>query len=253
MKKILLISVFLFVGLAIANAKQTFVPRYSSFIQIDEQGDTIDQRSSRTTLYKDDADGMFRVAVIHETLTLERIKYIKHMQTAASLSTLSAVLSGVSAFSSDWQQRYQGELLMYMNSTLAEIYNQNVNAAKKLEIETWVENTGTEELLLADQERGMMWFLQPGQVIRFTMQNPDVMQLRVSTVDHRKRHFVTIGAGSIMREANVAYEDDKCYVFPFYENEDGYQVVNHYILMDKITADQRSLSKDEFKAMKKSK
>lgn len=253
MKKLSFIFVFILMGLSVAEAKRTLVPRYSSFIRIDEQGDTVDQRSSRTTLYKNETGGLFRVAVIHETLTLERIKYIKHMQTAASLNMLSAVLSGVSVFSSDWQQRYKGQLLSYMNSTLAEIYNYNANAAKKLDIQTWVENTSNEELLLADQERGQMWFLQPGQVIRFTMQNPDVMQLRISTIDLRNRHFVTIGAGSFMREADVAYEDDKCYVFPFYENNQYFQDVNSYVLIEKITMEKRHLSIEEFKALKKRK
>lgn len=253
MKKLVIVILLLATTIA-TEAKQTLVPRYSSFIRIDEQGDTIDARSSRTTLYKDEENGMFRVAVIHETLTLERIKYIKALQTAAAFSTLSAVLSsGVSVFSGDWQQRYHGRLLTYMNTTLAEIYNRNADAAKKLEVQAWVENTGKEELLVADQERGKVWFLQPGQIIRFTLQNPDIMELRISTVDHKMRHFVAMGAGSFLREATVSYEDEKCLVFPLYDTSDEYQEIMGYVKMDKQTADQQQISKEEFKLLKKGK
>ena len=53
MKKLVIVILLLATTIA-TEAKQTLVPRYSSFIRIDEQGDTIDARSSRTTLYKDE-------------------------------------------------------------------------------------------------------------------------------------------------------------------------------------------------------
>lgn len=248
-----ILCLILLMSASTMEAKRTLVPRYSSFISIDEIGDTIDELSSHTTLYKDSPNGMFRVAIIHETLTLERIKYIKRMETAAGLSTLAAVLSGVSTFSSDWQQRYRGRLFNYMNSTLADIYNYNAKAARKLDIEAWVENTGNEEMMLADQERGRVWFLQSGQTIRFSLNNPDVMQLRISTLNNSERYFVKIGAGSFMRDAEVSYEDDKIYVFPMYDDDKEFQVISEYVIMDKVTAEQQRISKKDFKAMKKEK
>jgi hypothetical protein len=151
---------------------------------------------------------MFRVAIIHETLTKQRIKYIRRMETITALTMLSASLSAISTFSSDWRQRYRGRLLTYIDASLADIYNHNASAARKLDIEAWIENTCQEEIMLADQERGRVWFLQPGQVLRLTLNNPDIIMLRISTIDHSRRHFITVSAGSMLRDAQVEMETD---------------------------------------------
>ena len=199
MRKWVLLLLMAFISVSLAHAKSTLVPRYSSYISISEQGDTIDERSSRTTLYKDDTIGLFRVAIIHETLTKEKIKYIHRLETKLGLAMLSASLSAFSTISSDWKDRYMGRVGTYVNGTLADIYSHNLNTAKKLGIEAWVENTSSEEIMLADQERGLVWYLLPGQVMRFTMNNPDILMLRISTINNERRHYVTISAGSILR------------------------------------------------------
>lgn len=252
MRNLFIVALLLVV--AQVHGKWTLVPRFSSYISIVAQGDTLDAISSNTTLYKDEQDGMFRCAVIHETMTVDRIRYIRRQENRAALFTVSAVLSGVSAFSSDWRQRYRGRTLAYMDATLASVYQQNADAAKKLEIEAWIENTSSEEIMLADQDRGTVWFLQPGQDIRFKMQNPDVMQLRISTTDNRVRHFVTICAGNFLRNANVEYENDEYYIFPVTTtDDDGDIYIDRYAVMDKKTADIREISKKEMKQLKKQK
>lgn len=245
--------IFLFLSVSIAvQAKWTLVPRYSSYIEISEQSDTLDKRSINTTLYRDDTQGMFRVAIIHETLTRERIKYIKRMQTATALSSLATILSSTSVFSSDWHQRFNGRLQTYINASLTEIYERNANEAKRLEIDAWIENTCDEELMIAEQERGLMWFLRPGQTLRFSISNPDILQLRVSTLSQKRIHYVTMAAGSFLREARVEYEDDDCWVFPLeVAGEEGYLETIGYAVMDKKTAEQHNITKEEFKALKK--
>ena len=235
-----------------AQAKWTLVPRYTSYISISEQGDTIDARSSRTTLYKDDSLGMFRVAIIHETLTKQRIKYIRRMETREALTTLSASLSAISAFSGDWRQRYRGRLLTYIDASLADIYDHNASAARKLDIEAWIENTCQEEIMLADQEHGRVWFLQPGQTLRFTMSNPGIIMIRASTIDQSRRHFITVAAGSMMRDAQVEMETDNEYIFPQKEADgSGFYDTTGYFVVDKLTSDKRHITKEEYKQFRK--
>lgn len=250
MKKILILLLLL--PVIKAQAKWTLVPRYSSYISISEQGDTIDVSSSYTTLYKDDSQGMFRVAIIHETLTKKRIKYIYHAETMAALSMLSASLSAVTTIGGDWTQRYRGRLAAYIDGTLADIYNHNVSAARALAVEAWIENTCQEEIMIADQEHGQVWYLMPGQAIRFTLHNPDILLLRISNINHERRHFVIIAAGSLLRNAQVEMETEEEYVFPQVEADgDGFYNKVGYVIFDKMTAIQKQMSPDEYKAFKR--
>ncbi len=237
----------------ICHAKRTFVPNYTSFISISEQGDSTNERSINTTLYRDDENGMFRVAIIHETLTRERVKYIKRMETAMSLASFAAVMSAVSTFSSDWKQRYRGRVMTYVSGTLADIYNQNVNEAKTLELQAWVENTSTEEIMVADQDRGYVWFLKPGESINCILANPDIMQLRISTLNHSRVHYIAIGGGSVLKETEVEWEDDDAWVFPMLGEQYSYGKFETigYVVVDKKTANQHKLTIEEFKKYKR--
>jgi len=251
-KRTFLIALFAAMCVLQAQAKWTMVPRYSSYISISEQGDITDARSSRTTLYKDDSLGMFRVALIHETLTRERIKYIHRTEMKMALSMLATSLSAFSTISSDWRQRYAGRLGAYVNGTLADIYSHNASAARRLGIETWIENTGSEELMIADQERGKVWFLLPGQTIRFTLGNPDVALFRLSTTDNKRVHYVTVAAGSMLRDLQVEMETDYVFVFPLMESDgDGFYDKTGYVIFDKMTADQRNITPEEYKQFRK--
>jgi hypothetical protein len=235
------------------HAKRTFIPRYTSFISISEQGDSTNECSINTTLYRDDERGLFRVAIIHETLTRERIKYIKRMETATALASFAAIMSGVSTFSSDWKQRYRGRVMTYVNGTLADIYNQNANDAKKLELQAWVENTSTEEIMVADQDRGNVWFLKPGESLNCILANPDIMQLRISNLNHSQVNYITMGGGSVLKEAEVEWEDDDVWIFPLLSDEYGngtFETVG-YMMLDKMTANQHRVTVEEFKTYKR--
>ena len=252
MKQIFIV-LLLTLMVATCHAKRTFLPRYTSFISISEQGDSTNERSINTTLYRDDEKGMFRVAIIHETLTRERVKYIKRMETAASLASFAAVMSAASTFSSDWKQRFRGRVMTYVSGTLADIYNQNSNEAKTLEVQAWVENTSTEEIMVADQDRGYVWFLRPGESINCILANPDMMQLRISTLSHSRVHYITMGGGSILREAEIEWEDDDAWIFPMLGDQysSGRFETIGYMLVDKKTADQHKLTIEEFKNYKR--
>lgn len=252
MKRTAIICILALVAIT-CHAKRTFVPRYTSFISVSEQGDSTDECSINTTLYRDDEGGMFRVAIIHETLTRERVKYIKRMETAATLASFAAVMSAVCTFSSDWKQRFRGRVMTYVSSTLAEIYNNNANEAKTLELQAWVENTCSEEIMVADQDRGYVWFLRPGESINCILANPDMMQLRISNLNHSRVHYVTMGGGSLLREMEVEWEDDDAWIFPFLgdQKRDGRFNISGYMLIDKRTATQNRLTIDEFKTYKR--
>lgn len=250
-KTVILILHLLIISLSV-SAKNTYIPRYTSYIEIVNGTDSARFESDKTTLYADESSGMFRIAIIHETLTLQRIKYIKRLETAQSLSILSAVLSGVSSLSGNSAQRFRGQTMMYASGVLANIYEQNISAAKKLEVEICIENVSQEEIMIADKERGLVWYIQAGAVLQVKLQNPEIVQLRVSDLHHQKIRYVTAGGGSTLRDAKLTWENEQYWVFPFLEtDDDGEQYANEYFVMEKLTGEQRKITKAELKLMKK--
>ena len=251
-RKKLLLIVLLTIACITVEGKKTFIPKYTSFIKIEHDGDSTVLEGDKSTLYANAETGMFRIAVIHETLTLQRIKYIKRMETATAFAAFSAVLSGVSSLSSDYEQRFRGRSQANVSGVLADIYNQNANAAKVLNIEIWVENTSHTEIRLSDAERGLVWYLRPGDIYKIPLPNPDMLQLRVSDLGHTDVCYICVGAGSILKDTNIEWENDNFWVFPILlRNEKGDLYAEEYVLIDKLTGERRKILKNELKAIKK--
>lgn len=250
----LFLTAILFSTAVAVWSKTTYIPKYSSYLEIVNGIDTTTIESDKSSAYADCDNGMFRVAIIHETMTLERVKYIRRMENAKAWSIFSAFLSGVSSLSSDYSQRFQGQTKMYVSGTLAGIYQKNISLAKKLGIEVWIENTCPKEIMLSDIERGLTWYLRPGSIYKIELPNPDIVQFRISDLDHQEVRYVSIGAGSILRDAKISWENDQYWVFPYYEQyDDGTTYVEDYYLVDKVTGVQKRITKDEFKKIKNDK
>ncbi|MBQ3896405.1 MAG: hypothetical protein II734_04790, partial [Paludibacteraceae bacterium] len=190
-----LITFILLTASLCAYSKTTYIPKYSSYIEIANDTDTSFFEGNKTSLYADDNNTMFRIGIVHETLSVRKIKYIRHNEISASLYAVSAIISGVSSLSSDNSQRFHGRSQMYLSKTLSDIYSQNASAAKRLGINIYIENTSKEEIMVADTERGLVWYLQPGAFYSIPLPNPDMMQFRISDLNHKKISRVTMGAG----------------------------------------------------------
>lgn len=254
MKRISLIIILVTSSIVLAQAKWTLVPRYSSYVSISQQSDTVDYRSINTTLYRNDTLGMFRVAIVHETLTKQKAKYLRWRPGYSFMASYRDMTNTATDFDEMQDEEFQGSLRDYVRGTLAEIYDKNKGNGKQLAIEAWIENTCQEELMIADERTGKVWFLRPGQAMGQKLRNPDVRMLRISTLNHNRLHYVTIAGGSFMRDVNVAYEDDACWIFPMEApNEEGILQTEAYFVFSKATAEQQRITIEEFKEIKKRK
>lgn len=247
-RKILLLLMILFSTTGMA--KWTLVPKYSAFISVENKQDSLFLESDKTSLYYDDS--MFRIGIVHETLTLNRIKYIRRQETYAGWFGFFSVISSLTTMSNNWVTRLRGRALTYSNAVLSGICNYNVSAARKLAIDACIENVTDEELLVVDMERGLVWYVQPRQYLCLSISNPDVANLRVSDIYHKNVKFVTIGAGSTLKDVNIEWENENYWVFPLQERTmTGAYVTLSYFLKDKYTGEQREITKEEFKKLKK--
>lgn len=200
--------------------KTTYIPSYASYIHIVDHNDTLQVSNVERQLELADKGGMFRISIIHEDLSHERIKMIKRTKALSGWAAASSVLSGVSAalsrnnlqyFVRMQSSRIAGEIsAMYAGIAMAE---------QTLDIEIWVENTSEQELMINDMERGLTWYILPHQGIQLSTNNPDLLRLRVSDLHHQHVSYATVTAGSAVDKAELKYEDDENWFIVAYKRE----------------------------------
>ena len=234
------------------HTKTTYIPMYRSMIRIEQGNDTIFDTNKKISLELASGDGMFRVSVNHEDMTLEKIKEIKRSKAAAGWMGFAAVMSGVSTGMT--RNPFLHTIRMYNAiaiSELADIYTFNAEATQILGVEAAIDNTSSEEIIVSDMERGLTWYLKPHTSLYLPMLNPQLLELRVSDLFHKSVKYVTIGAGSTSKKIDIEWEDEEYWAFPLTDTDSsGYISTIGYCLLHKYDATTQQLSKDEFKKFK---
>ena len=251
MRKLFFLLLLVYVPL-VAAAKWTLVPNYSAAIATREGNDSVYIDGKLSSLYLDDSKGEYRIAVIHETLTMERIKYIKRMESSAAWSGMAAVVAGASSLTGNWRARYFGKVLTFANASLSSACLNNAEAAKVLEVEVYFENTSSRELMVADIDRGRVWYVAAGTALNIKLANPDILQLRISDLNSSRISYATVGAGSELKQTYVEYETPDDLIFPIRQpDENDFVEVTGYMRVHKSSGEHIPMSKEEFKEYKK--
>ena len=255
MKKTFLLMLMLVAGLAV-DAKTTYIPKYKSYIHIVNGTDTVAVSGNTEDLELSDNGGMFKIYVEHENITAEKVKAIKRAKRAAGWASFSAVMSGVSTALSDNSLQYMVRSTnTQIASQLADIYTRNANAEQRLKIDLLIENTTKEELMINDMERGLTWYIKPSQFFYSQLNNPDVANLRISSIHNDHVRYAVITAGSLARKKAIAWEDDECWISAVMTNESNAELktIEKYLRISKTDYTESDMSIEEFKAYKKEK
>lgn len=236
------------------TAKTTYIPIYRSYIHIVNGTDTSVVSNNLMDLETADESGMFKIYVEHEDVTKEKVKAIKRAKRTAGWATFSAVMSGIStAFSRNSLQYMIRSTTTRIAAQLADIYNKNAHAEQNLLIDTWIENTSGEELMINDMERGLVWFIRPSEYLHLQLNNPDVANLRISDVHHNNIRYALVAVGSLVEKKEIEWEDNKCWIYGVWGNI-GFsevRVINYYVRISKEDYSEKEMSIEEFKAYKK--
>ncbi len=253
MKRLLFFFVvFMFVNSVIG--KTTYIPKYRTYIHIVNGSDTIVKSNNLRELELAGNDNMFRLYVEHEDVTNEKVKAIKRAKRAAGWATFSTVMSGMStAFSDNSLQYLVRSSNTIIANQLADIYKENANAEQKLMIDLWMENTAEEELMINDMERGLTWYVKPSQFFHFQLNNPDVINLRISDVHNTQVRYAMIATGSQVNKKEIEWEDNDCWISGIwgYIGFSEVKVIEKYVMISKTDFSEREMSIEEFKAYKK--
>lgn len=248
-----------------AKTKTTYIPTYRSFIQIKQNmTDSIFAESKLGRLDLTAQDGSFSITLVHEDVDKQKVKAIKRAKAAAGWMTFAALLSGFSAgFDATY---YNSSLLTYVEmrrtenyAVLSDILHNNSKGEQRLTIEFFIDNLGSEELMVADMARGLTWYILPHTSMQFSLPNPGIERLRISDLQHKSVKYADIVGGSYVEKEVVAWEDDNSWiVLRFKEGSDMDEYEGRlpntdytYYCINKATYDSFEMTPTEFKDFKK--
>jgi hypothetical protein len=207
-------------------------------------------------------DETFRITVVHEDVTREKVKEIKRMKAAAGWSLVAAMMAGATAgFNSAY---YNNALLTYVDMrrlensvALSAIVNREASAEERLSIDFFIDNLSSQELLVSDIARGLVWYVLPHTSIQFNMINPGIEQLRISDLHHTNVQYADIIGANIVQKEVIECEDEECWITVL---DDIYAYRNGnrkdysgpiYTYINKTTFEKREISAAEVKNYKK--
>ena len=259
MKNFFLIIV-LFCLVSPIKARTTYIPFYRSFISINtENGDSVRKEDSGClTLSVRTED--FCISVVHEEMTKEKVRTIKRKKAAAGWMAASTILSSVSALSSGSLAGFEARTAnARLSGLMTRMYADNANAEQILKLQVQFSNLSQHEMMVADTERGLVWYVRSGSSFVMELGNPDVAQLRISKVNdtiHSPLYATVCGGSSIRKEDIVLENDDFWIVAPTDEDYDFYQITQipkerGYHIVYKEDFSQQSISYEEYKRIKK--
>lgn len=257
MKKLLLLAVPLILILPSVSAKTTYIPKYWSYLKIVQQkGDSVFVQNILNELELKSVDESFRITIVHEDLTSDKIKSIKRAKAAAGWSVVAAALAavhvGVDAV------YYKNSLLTYLemnrleNSViLSRILHEEASAEQQLTIEYFIDNLSEEELMVSDLERGLTWYILPHTSMQFNQSNPGIEHLRISDIHQTNIQYADIIAANNANKEDIEWEDDECWIVAKKLYLRNGEIVKKWYHINKLTYERIEMTEGEKKAFKK--
>ena len=268
MKRLCSVAAFALLTIAL-HAKTAYIPTYANRIILIENGQVDSLAGHLQMLRMNSKDNLVSCFVAQQTVSAQRIKAIKQAKrTAGWLSALSALSAGGTTFSEVQMLRGgrgPGYIVGYMegkdlerefDAMSADAYAQ-AEEMKTLLADLIVRNNSGKEMLVTDMDRGLVWFILPGQETVLSLAKGEECHFRISSsapLDENVK-YINVCADSSLEKYTVAHETEHFWYIPVSERakrslgfdspaDDG------YIKIDKETMRMSAVTTSEFKALR---
>lgn len=241
-----------------AASKTTYIPAYWSYLKVFQyRGDSVSTQNILDQLESGSLDESFRITIVHEDITHEKVKAIKRAKAAAGWSLAAAVFAGLSTgFDASY---YKNSLLDYINLRnlentllLSQILQEDASAEERLAIDYFIDNLSNHELMVSDLERGLVWYVLPHSSLQFELTNPGIEHLRISNLEQTNIQYADIIAANIVKKETIEWEDDECWIKTKEEYIKNKNYINKlYFYINKKTFESHQMSSEEVKLFKK--
>lgn len=254
-KKVLLFAIFMFSLPVIAGT--TYIPTYQSFISIMNASGEVLKSEENGSISLSVTTEDFCISVVHEEMTKEKVRAIKRKKSAAGWMAASTILSSISALSSGNSAVFEARTAnARLSGLMTSMYTNNAKAAQILKVQIQFQNLSDHEMMVADIERGLVWYVRSGSTFVTELGNPDVAQLRISDVNNPNQSplYATVCGGSTILKEDIVFENDELWIVtPADEDYELYQRSKdkEYRVVSKDDFSQQPISYEEYREMKK--
>lgn len=255
-----LFAIVLLLATTSIKAATTYVPTYHSFISIKTANDEILRSEENGSISLSVVTEDFCISVVHEEMTKEKVRSIKRKKAAAGWMAASAVLSSISSMFSGSITSFEARTAnARLSGLMTHMYAYNAAAEQKLKVQIQFQNKSPHEMMVADTERGLVWYVRSNDSFVMELDNPDVAQLRISDVKNTEKSplYATVCGGSSVLKESIAFENDEIMIVtPIEEDNDIYHIPANgfeYRIINKDDYSQQPISFEEYKKIKKQK
>lgn len=271
MNRYLVILLFLFAPLA-SFAKIGRIPTYKSFIYWIQGVDTLYSEGNTILHESVSPDGTIVIRVRHEdwqqgvtTKSMERLA--PWHATLARKRGLRAIINQGKA-NTDAMMPMKREVRLMENAlSIDKLAQMTDRLEMNFACEYMIENTGTQEIVVNDLNRGLVWYLPAQSYLLLNMGTlPQACLLRIANNNPLQPavKYVTIGSAGYEVKLTIAYEDDDCWIYMLNEQADTEKEMfdftrvfgtsdnalrTHYIKRDKDSFQETRMTQDEVYAI----
>ncbi|MBQ7461273.1 MAG: hypothetical protein IJS63_03335 [Bacteroidaceae bacterium] len=268
MKKFHFIAIFAILAFSV-HAKTTYIPTYFNRIFLIENGQIDSLQNHQQLLQMDSKDNLITCFVAQQVVSPDLIKAIKQakrtagwMAVASGLSTAGTTFSEVQMYRGRPKAGYitgyvEGRDLERNFDAMSADASAQAEELMTLMVDLVVKNNSEKEMLITDMDRGLVWFVLPGQETVLPLAKGEECHFRISSCSPLDENvkYINVSADSNLEKYTVALETDAFWYVPISDKAKlslGFDspMDDGYIKIDKETRKMTALTPSEFKAIK---
>lgn len=254
MKRLLLLPL-LFLAMSL-SAKTGRIPSYMSFVYWIQGTDTLYDENNTLLHESVSPDGTVTIRVRHEDWksTVTNKSLLRLAPWHAAVSQRRGIRAIIHQGQSNTDAMMPMKKIPGIMPNALRVQNLSQETGRfdmSFTTEYMIENTGNQEIVINDLNRGLVWYVPANSYLLLNMGKlPQACLLRIANNDplHPAVKYVTIGSASYSMKFTIAYEDEDCWIFlldekmqnneaeldftKVYDNQKDY-FNTHYIKRDK--------------------
>lgn len=253
-----------------AQAKTTYIPTYDNRLLLIENGEVDSLTNTSHSLVMSSKDGLITCTLAQQVVSQDLVRDIKRAKNAAGWSMVAAGLSSVSegmaqsqmnnGYNKGWAMQNYVDARENTNASLAASDDAMTLAEnlKTLLLDLVVRNNSQKEMLIADIDRGLVWFVLPNCEVRLPLLKNEECHFRISScnpMDENVKYINALGT-STLEKYTISFETDISWYVPIsnkalkglrFETD----ILDGYIRIVKDTMTMSIVSEDELRTIKK--
>ncbi len=251
------------------SAKTTYIPTYNNRLMLIENGEVDSMTNNTVSLSLPSKDNLITCTIAQQVVSPDLVREIKRAKNAAGWAMVAGVMSTAhEAISINNMNKWDKKGWAVFEYTFAREMSDATYAMaaesraqaedlKTLLINLEIRNNSAKEMIIADMDRGLTWFVLPSCVVHLPLLKDEECHLRISScnpMDENVKYINALGS-STLEKYTIELETDVAWYVPISNKalkNLGYTTYKQegYIKIDKETMKMSIVSEEEIKKLK---